>query len=131
MPTIRLTYRSGGDERSLIIERPTSFGRTATEADHVLDDPRTSRRHFLIEPHEQGALLVDLGSSNGTLVNGVRVEQAFLRHGDRLQAGDTEFAVAFLTLPAQASAPPPDAHARLADRHRRGNPELAEPNHHG
>jgi signal transduction histidine kinase len=54
-----------------------------------LSDPRTSRRHFEIRLTPDGAELHDLGSGNGTKLNGVAVQSAGLRNGDLIHAGDT------------------------------------------
>lgn len=48
-----------------------------------------SRHHCLIEIAPPQAFLRDLGSTNGTFVNGLRVETAYLKHGDRIQGGET------------------------------------------
>jgi two-component system response regulator HydG len=54
-----------------------------------LDDRTASRRHAALEP-EGGALRVtDLGSTNGTFVNGLRVYDAALNGGETLHVGDT------------------------------------------
>ena len=60
------------------------------ECDISLADTKVSRRHAAIEPDAEGiALLRDLGSSNGTYVNGERVQTAQLRGGEQIQLGDT------------------------------------------
>lgn len=46
-----------------------------------------SRRHVRIGPEGEGHLLVDLGSTNGTFVNGARVERRRLAAGDRIRVG--------------------------------------------
>lgn len=48
-----------------------------------------SRHHCLLEIAPPQCFLRDLGSTNGTFVNGIRVETAYLRHGDRIQGGET------------------------------------------
>ena len=48
-----------------------------------------SRHHCLLEIAPPQAFLRDLGSTNGTFVNGIRVETAHLKHGDRIQGGET------------------------------------------
>ena len=65
-----------------------SLGR-AIGNDIVLVDDRVSRRHATIHAQgEQDFLLVDLGSRNGTYLNGRRVNQpTLLRDGDRVQVG--------------------------------------------
>jgi PAS domain S-box-containing protein len=60
----------------------------AEEADYRIDDPGVSRRHARIVPHPEGGhLLADLGSRNGTYLNGIRVRSARLSAGDRIQVG--------------------------------------------
>ena len=54
-----------------------------------LHDDKISRRHLEIRPSSTGFQLVDLGSGNGTLVNGRAVKLVDLRSGDQIAAGDT------------------------------------------
>lgn len=48
-----------------------------------------SRHHCIVEIAPPQAFLRDLSSTNGTFVNGIRVETAHLKHGDRIQGGET------------------------------------------
>src|SRR5260370_7052100 len=48
-----------------------------------------SRHHCILEIAPPQAFLRDLGSTNGTFVNGMRVETAYLKSGDRIQGGET------------------------------------------
>src|SRR6476620_8485090 len=48
-----------------------------------------SRHHCIVEIAPPQAFLRDLGSTNGTFVNGMRVETAHLKNGDRIQGGET------------------------------------------
>ncbi len=54
-----------------------------------LADLRTSRRHFELQVKGSQIRLVDLGSGNGTRVNGAAVHNAELRPGDKIELGDT------------------------------------------
>ncbi len=56
-------------------------------------DPMASRRHALLEPTPAGLSVTDLGSTNGTFVNGQRVSQALAKIGDVLRFGGTDFRV--------------------------------------
>jgi len=56
-------------------------------ADLRLDENSVSRRHAMLVHDEQGTRVLDDRSSNGTFVNGERVEQAELKHGDVLLLG--------------------------------------------
>src|SRR5437660_1488643 len=57
--------------------------------DVVLPDISVSRRHSLLRRHGAGYLLLDLGSGNGTRVNGWMVAKARLRNGDEIALGDS------------------------------------------
>jgi putative nucleotidyltransferase with HDIG domain len=55
-----------------------------------LIDPKVSRAHARIHPTEDGFLLEDLKSSNGTYINGNKVDSALLKSGDKIKTGLTE-----------------------------------------
>ena len=57
----------------------------------VIDDGRASRSHALIRPSPQGWILEDLGSTNGTRVNGFRTTAQILSDGDLVTIGATQF----------------------------------------
>jgi nitrite reductase (NADH) large subunit len=86
---------------SVEVSGPLVIGR---EGDGLrLDDPGVSRRHALIEPDGDGVRLTDLGSRNGTFVNGAPVHGATpLRGGDRIVVGNT-----LLVVDGAAAAPQP------------------------
>lgn len=63
-----------------------SIGRSEAR-DVILFDPAASRNHALLEPVAGAIWLRDHGSGNGTFVNGLRVREQCLRHGDRIQIG--------------------------------------------
>jgi hypothetical protein len=54
-----------------------------------LSDPQVSRNHAEVRPDHGGYQVVDLGSMNGTLVNGVRIAEHHLRDGDTIRVGGT------------------------------------------
>lgn len=64
----------------------TTIGRAA-DADIRVSDGLVSRRHARIEQRNGEFLIVDLGSTNGTYVNGRRVHQRSLRSGDEIRVG--------------------------------------------
>jgi hypothetical protein len=72
------------DGRRLIVGRSRS-------ADVQVVDRSVSRRHLEIAWRDGAYVLRDLGSHNGTFVNGERVEHAVLRAGDTVRLGHTEF----------------------------------------
>ncbi len=65
-----------------------TLGRDGAVSDFVPVDPRSSRRHFRIAMGPEGYTVEDLGSSNGTFVNGVRVQGALpVRSGNSIEYG--------------------------------------------
>lgn len=70
-------------------EEITVVGRSR-RCDVVLADPNVSRQHVEVRRRGDGFLLQDLGSTNGTRVNGRDVRQVVLQHGDRIELGTTE-----------------------------------------
>ena len=71
---------------------PVAIGR-AVECDISVQGDEISRRHALVKPTPEGLSVEDLGSSNGTYVNGKRVQQAFLAPGDELKLDTVRFIV--------------------------------------
>jgi pSer/pThr/pTyr-binding forkhead associated (FHA) protein len=77
-----------GDEVVVLpLGRLTRIGRRSG-ADIVLDDTTVSRRHALVLDRGGGAVIADDRSLNGVYVNGQRVSEATLHHGDEVQLGD-------------------------------------------
>jgi hypothetical protein len=71
--------------------RPITIGRTI-ECDCVVSEPTVSRRHARLLRQEEGWILRDLGSRNGTRVNGVRVtHEVEVRPGDRVSFGAVRY----------------------------------------
>jgi pSer/pThr/pTyr-binding forkhead associated (FHA) protein len=66
-------------------DRPVTIGRK--RGDLLVDDPLVSGRHCRIELREEGWFVVDLGSTNGTLVDGRLVREAKLEPGSELTLG--------------------------------------------
>jgi pSer/pThr/pTyr-binding forkhead associated (FHA) protein len=56
-------------------------------------DTHMSRDHFAVVPEGEGWAIHDLGSSNGTKVNGEKVNRRSLNAGDEIRAGHTTFRV--------------------------------------
>jgi pSer/pThr/pTyr-binding forkhead associated (FHA) protein len=69
--------------RSFTLERPRLVGRSA-DADIRLEDPDVAERHARLELHGELVQLRDLGSGEGSLVNGRWVRDALLRPGDQV-----------------------------------------------
>jgi len=63
-----------------------------SECDVAIKDAKASRRHCQLTRKENGFLLEDLGSKNGTYVNGRRItEPVVLKHNETFKIGETIF----------------------------------------
>jgi len=71
-----------------VSEDPVSIGRLP-ECDIVLSDPNVSRRHAEVRRRGNDFVVVDLGSTNGTKVNGAGVRERRLSDGDEIALGGT------------------------------------------
>lgn len=82
-----------GRRRMPVTGAPLQIGR-APECGLVLKDTQVSRRHARLQARGGVLVLTDLGSTNGTRVNGHRVTEVVLGIGDRIQIGQTTISVA-------------------------------------
>jgi len=90
MPQITFQAQDGTKIRQPLDKERVSIGRSR-ESDVFLPDQFLSRHHAEIRQGVSGYYLVDLGSKNGTLLNGVRLEaEALLKEGDQIKIGDHE-----------------------------------------
>jgi pSer/pThr/pTyr-binding forkhead associated (FHA) protein len=72
----------------------TCFVGRDPEAEICIPDDRISRRHAKIQITVAGALVEDLGSGNGTMINGRRIDQVFLlKSGDKIKFHSMEFSL--------------------------------------
>jgi hypothetical protein len=90
-PVIVMSPDQPGSQAYPLTRATTVIGR-ADDCDLRLVDPGASRRHAELRRNDDDVTIIDLGSTNGTLVNGERVDRADLRHGDRITIGETTFA---------------------------------------
>jgi Inner membrane component of T3SS, cytoplasmic domain len=97
--------------RELDVEATAVIGRDAGSADLVLEDPEASRRHAALKPDAPGLTIEDLGSTNGTYVNGERiVGTRSLVPGDQVRVGNTVLEVLNLgTAETRVAAAPEEA----------------------
>ena len=98
------------NEEALVIGRETA-------ANLCIADASVSRRHSKIEKKEDGFVITDLESLNGTFVNDVPVRSRLLEHGDRVRIGDSQFL--FLTHEGDATVEVERRQARRSARNQR------------
>jgi pSer/pThr/pTyr-binding forkhead associated (FHA) protein len=68
-----------------------TIGRSPQNVVSIDGDEFASARHARVEPRRDGVWVSDLGSTNGTYVNGIRIDRPRkLVNGDVVRAGETE-----------------------------------------
>lgn len=95
MPKLHL-IGPDGSQRSIdlaTLKLPVVLGRDSELSQIVLADSQCSRAHCVIARQGNGFSFEDLGSRNGTLINGNKIPKAPLRHGDELKIGGTKVKV--------------------------------------
>jgi len=90
----------GAPEHTVVLDGAALTIGRAADNDLVLADSRVSRHHARISGRAGRLVLVDLGSTNGTVVNGSRVTEIVLGFGDQLALGTTRIEVVEVAAPA-------------------------------
>jgi len=91
---LRLFLKSpGSEERVYDVEEPGTVVGRAPEAGIAVDDRTLSRRHCRIYLGQDGWRITDLGSRNGTFLNGALILDELLHGGDRVEIGETQISV--------------------------------------
>jgi adenylate cyclase len=106
----KLMSTSGEQSIDLQLGRKLVVGRAVT-SDVPIYDPTISRRHAEIVLTENGVRVIDLGSSNGTFLNGAKITEAEAGANDVVTFGKVAFRVKEVTAPAprpQVVPPPAD-----------------------
>lgn len=88
-----LTILEGDNQgkRFLLSKPVVRIGRKEVEL--VLRDPEVSRQQCVIQIYGETAIIRDLKSANGTLVNGFLVKEDCLKHNDQIRVGNTVFQI--------------------------------------
>jgi pSer/pThr/pTyr-binding forkhead associated (FHA) protein len=86
-------FKKGGERKTFVLPGQHVLIGRARECDFWIPVMSVSRRHCEITVDERTVHLHDLGSRNGTFVNGTRVQNAILRPGDFLRVGPIVFGV--------------------------------------
>ena len=90
VPRVTLRVQKGPDKgREVTFEKDEVLVGTAEGADLRLSDPTVSRNHCVIRASSQGFVLRDLGSTNGSRIDGVLVHEAIAHLGATLDLGGT------------------------------------------
>ena len=102
MPKLCIVKPTGGTEDLPLVKSRYSIGRLA-DNDIYVNDSDISRHHCLLQLQNSAFVIEDLGSHNGTYLNGRKVDRATLNHGDRVKIG--RHVILFLSGDPPASLP--------------------------
>src|SRR6478752_205081 len=103
-----------GGEFPLKMNRQVTIGRSS-ELDMVLVEDMVSRKHAKITVGPGKVLIEDLGSTNGTFVNGEKIRQARLKEGDRILIGTSILKLVQREAGAQAELSDAEMRERLEE----------------
>ncbi len=87
MPVLVIPRSGGLKEYFTVGDRELYIGRSET-CDIFINDGSVSRRHAKLAPHSGGLVVEDLGSKNGTLINGELITRNTVKTGDNILFGD-------------------------------------------
>lgn len=107
MEVLLVMFRDGGQHRPFRVTNGTTIIGRREDCDLRIAVNDVSRKHCKIMLEDDQISVADLGSSNGTFVNGQRVEKHPLTAGDTLQVGPVSFVVQVDGEPELTSARPP------------------------
>jgi hypothetical protein len=129
MRTLRVTSGPAAGQ-SIDVDRELIIGREST-TDLTIEDDEASREHASIRPVERGVAVRDLGSRNGTFVNGERISgEATMTASGTIRVGATDIAVELPVAAVEATVPrqvPPAAEAPGAPPPMLGAPTAVRP----
>jgi hypothetical protein len=93
-PVARLReIRPDGTQREIEVDGALLTIGRGSDNGLVIHDSRISRHHARLQARRGTLVLTDLGSTNGSRVNGERVDEVVLGEGDRIEMGDTVLVV--------------------------------------
>lgn len=106
MQVVLVMFKGDGMRRSFALHKPVTLIGRREDCDVRIPLGEISRKHCKLTRESESVLVEDLGSSNGTFVNGKRVQSASLAPGDTLQIGSVVFVIQLDGVPADEELSP-------------------------
>lgn len=115
MNVVLVMFTADGERRSFSLPRPVTVIGRREDCDLRIPLGEVSRKHCRFVIDGQTLRLEDHGSSNGTFLNGERIQEAVVQPGDLVQVGPVVFTVQIDGLPADEEIQPAPANASSDD----------------
>jgi predicted component of type VI protein secretion system len=106
MQAVLVMFRNDGERRSFSISREMTVIGRRQDCDLMIPLGEISRKHCRIIRDGESLRLEDLGSSNGTFLNGRRIQESTLDAGDTIQVGPVAFVIQIDGVPAEDEMQP-------------------------
>jgi pSer/pThr/pTyr-binding forkhead associated (FHA) protein len=106
MQVVMVMFRADGERRSFSVTRDLTVIGRREDCDLRIPLGDVSRKHCRIVRDGENLRLEDLGSSNGTFINGQRITEAYMSAGDTVQVGPVVFCVQIDGVPAEEDMAP-------------------------
>jgi len=117
MQVVLVMFRADGERRSFSLPRTVTVIGRREDCDLRIPLGDVSRKHCRFIADNDTLKIEDLGSSNGTFHNGVRIQEAIVNPGDNVQVGPVMFVVQINGVPADEEIQPPAPPAASDDTH--------------
>ena len=115
MQVVLVMFRADGERRSFSLPRTVTVIGRREDCDLRIPLGDVSRKHCRFIADNDTLKIEDLGSSNGTFHNGVRIQEAIVNAGDNVQVGPVMFVVQINGVPADDEIQPPAAAPAASD----------------
>src|SRR3954466_7508298 len=106
MQVVLVMFRADGERKSFSITRDVTVMGRREDCDFRIPLGDISRKHCRLIKEDEALKIEDLGSSNGSYVNGKRIHEADLQAGDTVQIGPVVFVVQLDGTPADDELQP-------------------------
>ena len=106
MQVVLVMFRADGERKSFSITRDVTVMGRREDCDFRIPLGDISRKHCRLIKEDEALKIEDLGSSNGTYINGKRIHEAELQPGDTVQIGPVVFVIQLDGQPADEELQP-------------------------
>jgi len=106
MQVVLVTFKADGGRRSFSLPRDVTVIGRKEDCDVRIPLGEVSRKHCRLVTEGESLRLEDMGSSNGTYLNGQRVQEVIVQAGDALQVGSVVFVVQIDGIPSDEEIQP-------------------------